>query len=163
MPMMPPWLCVTPDGEWYKVGAGMKGVWLAGLMNPQPIAITSRTIDTLMMTMIELTTADSWVPRISSAVRIARMNTAGTFMMPCTPVSAITSNGECVHSYGIRGPNHARTRLAYSLHAIATVAAPTAYSSTRSQPMIQATSSPMVAYENVYALPAIGIIDANSA
>ena len=28
-----------------------------------------------------------------------------------------------------------------------TVAAPTAYSSTRSQPMIQATSSPIVAYE----------------
>ena len=33
----------------------------------------------------------------------------------------------------------------------------------RSQPMIQATSSPIVAYEYVYALPAIGIIDAISA
>src|SRR5678815_5293686 len=109
--------------------------------------ITSSTIDTLTTTMMLLTTADSWVPRISNAVRIARMNTAGTFMMPCAPVSAITSNGEWVHSYGIRGPNQAMTRLAYSLQAMATVAAPTAYSSTRSQPMIHATSSPIVTYE----------------
>ena len=29
--------------------------------------------------------------------------------------------------------------------------------------MIHATNSPIVAYEYVYALPAIGIIDANSA
>ncbi len=42
-------------------------------------------------------------------------------------------------------PNHSSTRLKYSLHAMATVAAPTAYSSTRSQPMIQATNSPIVA------------------
>ena len=33
----------------------------------------------------------------------------------------------------------------YSLHAIPTVAAPTAYSSTRSQPMIHASNSPIVA------------------
>ena len=55
------------------------------------------------------------------------------------------------------------TRLKYWLHAIATVAAPTAYSSTRSQPIIHAMNSPIVAYEYVYALPAMGIIEANSA
>ena len=38
---------------------------------------------------------------------------------------------------------------ACSLHAIATVAAPMAYSSTRSQPMIHAMNSPIVAYEYV--------------
>ena len=43
-----------------------------------------------------------------------------------------------------------------------TVVAATAYSNTRSQPITHATSSPMVAYEYVYALPDTGIIDANS-
>ena len=60
----------------------MNGVWFAGLMKPQPIPITSSTIATLMTTMMLLTNADSWVPRISSAVSSARMNTAGMFMIP---------------------------------------------------------------------------------
>ena len=141
----------------------MIGVWLAGLMNPHPIPITISTILTLMITIRPLTYADSFVPRMSSAVRMSRMKTAGMLMIPCAPVSCATSNGECAHWYGMRRPNHSSTRLKYSLQAIATVAAPTAYSSTRSQPMIHATSSPIVAYEYVYALPAIGIIDANSA
>ena len=45
----------------------------------------------------------------------------------------------------------------------AIVDAPSAYSSIRSQPMIQANSSPSVAYAYVYALPATGIMLANSA
>lgn len=45
----------------------------------------------------------------------------------------------------------------------ATTAVPSANSSTRSQPMIQAGSSPIEAYENVYADPATGTVDANSA
>src|SRR5690242_6614705 len=45
----------------------------------------------------------------------------------------------------------------------ATVAAPSASSRIKSQPMIQATSSPRLAYENVYAEPATGTTDANSA
>ena len=44
-----------------------------------------------------------------------------------------------------------------------TVAAPKAYSSTRSQPMIHAMSSPSVAYVYVYALPEIGILLETSA
>ena len=39
---------------------------------------------------------------------------------------------------GCASRSHSSTRLKYSLQAIATVAAPTAYSRTRSQPMIQA-------------------------
>jgi len=116
-------------------------------MNPHPIAITISTMLTLMMTMMLLTTADSWVPRIKSAVSANRIAIAGMLMMPCTPVPCIASSGEWDHSYGMRIPNHSSTRLKYSLHAIATVAAPTAYSSTRSQPMIHAISSPIVAYE----------------
>src|ERR1043165_4508153 len=136
----------------------MNGVWLAGLMNPHPNTITSRTIVTLVITIRLLTKADSRVPRISSADSSARMTIAGMLTMPLTP--PMDSNGEWRNSYGMSHPTYPSTRLKYSLHAIATVAAPTAYSSTRSQPMIQAISSPMVAYEYVYALPAIGIIEA---
>ena len=45
----------------------------------------------------------------------------------------------------------------------ATVLAPSASSRMRSQPMIQATSSPRLAYEKVYADPATGTVLANSA
>ena len=44
-----------------------------------------------------------------------------------------------------------------------TVAAPRAYSSTRSQPIIQAKNSPSVAYVYVYALPEIEIFLETSA
>src|SRR5207302_9319019 len=53
--------------------------------------------------------------------------------------------------------------MKYPLHPEATVAAPKAYSSTRSQPMIHAKTSPNVAHPYVYADPATGIIDENSA
>jgi len=45
----------------------------------------------------------------------------------------------------------------------ATVDTLSAYSRIRSQPMIHAMNSPIVAYAYVYALPAIGTIAANSA
>src|SRR5690606_38298706 len=45
----------------------------------------------------------------------------------------------------------------------ATTAVPSANSRTRSQPMIQAGSSPREEYENVYADPATGTVEANSA
>ncbi len=138
---------MTPCIVVYVVGAGMYGVWFAGLMNPQPIAITISTIVTLVMTMMPLTNADSCVPRMSSSVRTSRIPTAGTFMMPCSCVPGITSSGECDHTNGTCMPTKSSTLLKYSLHAIATVAAPTAYSSTRSQPMIHAMNSPIVAYE----------------
>ena len=43
-------------------------------------------------------------------------------------------------------PKYSSSLLRYSLHAMPTVAAPIAYSRIRSQPMIQAASSPIVAY-----------------
>ena len=127
------------------VGSGMYGVWLAGLMKPQPIAITMTTMATLTTTIRPLTKADSWVPRMSRAESSARITTAGTFMIPEMSVPGMVSKGECVHWYPSSMPKKPRTRLKYSVQAMATVEAPTAYSSTRSQPMIQATNSPMVA------------------
>ncbi len=72
-------------------------MWFAGSMKPQPMAITSRTIATLMTTMMLLMSADSFVPRMSSADSRPRMMTAGMFMMPVTSLPTITSNGEWDH------------------------------------------------------------------
>src|SRR5262252_4501840 len=113
-------------------------------MKPQPITITISTMLTLVMTMIVLTNADSWVPRMSSIDNSARMMMAGMLTRPDTP-AAECSSGEWLHWYGTLVPKNSSTLLKYSLQAIATVAAPTAYSSTRSHPMIQATNSPIVA------------------
>src|SRR5437588_2590390 len=151
-----------PCGVTYVVGDGIKGVWFAGLMNPHPMPMKSKTMLTFRITIRPLTKADSFVPRISSAVSRRRMKTAGMFIIPYAPFGSC-SKGECDHWYGMRIPNHSSTRFAYSLQAIETVDAATAYSRIKSQPMIHATNSPIVAYEYVYALPATGIIDANSA
>ena len=56
----------------------------------------------------------------------------------------ILSKGEWHHSYGMAPPSKL---FKYSLHAMETVAAPSAYSITNAHPMIQATSSPMVTNE----------------
>jgi hypothetical protein len=55
------------------------------------------------------------------------------------------------------------TTRKYCDHPEATVAAPNESSSMRSQPIIHAISSPRLAYENVYAEPATGTVEANSA
>src|SRR5688572_7821765 len=136
-----------PCGVTYVAASGMNGVWLAGLMKLQPMPMNIRTMAVFRITIRPLTKADSFVPRISRRVRTRMMITDGTFIMPETPDTGSVSKGECDHWYGIRMPNHSSTRLAYSLQAMATVAAATAYSRIKSQPMIQATSSPIVAYE----------------
>src|SRR4051812_23639025 len=130
----------------------MYGVWLAGSMKLQPSTMISTTIATLVITIRLLTNADSFMPRTSNRLSISTMNSAGTFMMPWTAAplaSVIDSNGEWHHWYGMvwLPGRYSSSLLRYSLHAIATVAAPMPYSSTRSQPMIHAISSPIVAYE----------------
>src|SRR5687768_4720262 len=60
-------------------------------------------------------------------------------------------------------PTECSRLLKYADQPTATVAAANRYSSTRFQPMNQATSSPSVAYEYEYALPETGSIAANSA
>ena len=57
-------------------------MWLAGLMKPQPIAMNSTTIATLVITIRPLTNADSRMPRISSSVSTSTMNSAGRLMIP---------------------------------------------------------------------------------
>ena len=59
--------------------------------------MTATTMDTVVTTITVFTNDDSAVPRASSSDRISRMASAGTFMIPCTPVAAITSKGEWLH------------------------------------------------------------------
>src|SRR3954468_6438632 len=153
MPQNPPNACVTPWLSTTSVAGGMYGVWLAGSMKPQPSTMIRITIATLVITIRLLTNADSFMPRISSRLSISTMNSAGMFMMPCettAPLASLSdSSGEWHHWYGMvwLPGRYSSSLLRYSLHAIATVAAPMPYSSTRSQPMIHAISSPIVAYE----------------
>ncbi len=72
------------------------------------------------------------------------MITATMLMLPGTG-----SNGEATIPCGKLIPNDTRMELKVAAQLTETVAAPTAYSSTSAQPMIQATSSPRVAYEYV--------------
>src|SRR5215204_5709920 len=108
---------MIPVGVVYVVASGIIGVWFAGLMKPQPTAITIRTMVTFTTTMMAFTNADSFVPRISSADSRPRMMMAGMFMIPVRSLPAIVSKGEWDHWYGIRKPNQSSTRFRYSLHA----------------------------------------------
>src|SRR6266699_3745134 len=104
----------------------MNGCQLAGLMAWAAPTMNRRTTATFTNTITLLTLADSLIPMTSSVVMIAMMMTAGRLK------TAVTLD-----------PSASETT--YPDHPIATVTAPSAYSSTRSQPMIQANTSPRVA------------------
>src|SRR3712207_3894881 len=109
---------------------------------------------TLIAVNTMLTRAEIFVPTASSVISTTTSSSApqSNSMPPPPPTAVLTSR-----------PTRASTFCRYCDQPLATTAAPTANSSTRSQPMIQAMNSPKVAYENVYALPATGTVDANSA
>src|SRR6266404_4487321 len=124
-------------------------------MWPSPTATTSRMIVTLRMT-------------INTAGRLihAPVKTSPALVHPATAATTFA----CVHHWvgepaswaGNERPKLLSSDTKWPDQPTPTVAAPAAYSSTRSHPMIQATISPMVAYEEVYALPATGTADAIS-
>src|ERR1041385_5286632 len=109
---------------------------------------------------------------ISATMKMAgRLTTPPVTLKPCTrqpalvPTSVASHHryGAAVNETGRWMPKFWSRATKYEDHPAPTVDAPIAYSSTRSQPMIQAMNSPMVAYEYVYALPATGTADAISA
>src|SRR5690242_15845053 len=97
----------------------------------------------LSPTMTRLAPALSRTPRTSSSVIASTMNTAGRLKTP-------PSDGDLLIASGMLQPNaESRNALTLPPQPTATPATDTPYSRIRSQPMIQATSSPMVAYEYV--------------
>jgi hypothetical protein len=93
--------------------------------------MTTRTTVTLINVMTALTFDDNLVPSASNVVTIATMTTA--------PQSRFSGPS------AISPPANPKTSPRYVDQLLTTVAAPTANSSTRSQPMIHATTSPKLA------------------
>src|SRR4051812_44232829 len=119
-------------------------------MNDHPTAMNTNTTPTFKLTIMALISAEPFVPRMMILVTSTTIKAAGRLMMPRTtsPFAALeVSNGDRMSCGGRYKPNQERNLVKYCDQLIATVAAPTAYSSIRSQPIIHAKSSPMVAYE----------------
>jgi hypothetical protein len=107
------------------------------------------TTATFTITITALTRADSWMPTTSRTVAAAAMSIAGrlTTAVAAVPSASTTAvPGAALNSGGNWTPKSASRLTTYPDQPTATVAAPKAYSRIKSQPMIQATSSPSVAY-----------------
>ena len=107
----------------------------------------SKITVTLIKTIILLNLADSLIPTTNKVVIRTTMKTAGKLMNApeaCQPFTSKT-NGLWHMEGGITIPKSAKKLVTYPAHPTATVADPKRYSRIKSQPMIQATNSPMVA------------------
>src|SRR6266513_5921483 len=133
--------------------------------------MNSATTVSFSATMKLLTVADSLIPTTSTNDMIATIAIAGRFTMdpvefrPAVPQPATprTTSDASHHRNGAEVSAAGRWMLTFSSRPTKypdqptpTVDAPIAYSRTRSQPMIHAMNSPIVAYAYVYALPATG-------
>ena len=109
-------------------------------MNPHPRTINTRTTATFKITRILLINADSFVPFINSKDSKQIIKIAGKLTIPPS-----LSHGPCKSAVGISIPKLCKNLETYCDQLAATVAAPRAYSKTKSQPIIQAINSPIVA------------------
>src|SRR5688572_8362533 len=145
---------------------GMKGCQLSVLMYAAPKPMKSSSTSTFTMTIAALAPADSRMPITRSAVTATTTSTAGRLNSAVTVpplASAMLAPVGPVSCGGIDSPTSLSSETTSPDHPTATVDALNEYSRMRSQPMIQAKISPSVAYAYVYALPATGIMLANSA
>ena len=116
-------------------------------MPPRPMI--DRTTVTLMTTITALTRADSWMPITSNAVAAMEISIAGRLnsavadepsaSTTAVPGAALTSGGKAM-------PISARNDTTYPTSRRRPSRRQARTPSTRSQPMIHATSSPSVAY-----------------
>src|SRR5262245_64494893 len=118
-------------------------------MNWQPMTTNTRMMVTLRRTMMVFNRADSRMPKIKMSEVRTTMNTAGRLTNPCAndPSAKVTiSNGGDANRTGNEMPSNFKIWTKVADQLTETVAADTAYSSTRSQPIIHARYSPIVAY-----------------
>ena len=94
----------------------------------------------MVITMTVLVRALSLIPAIRSAATPATSTTAGTFTLPPSP------GGSAIEAGSVMPKSESSSSFRYAPQPTATAATETPYSRIRSQPMIQATSSPIVAY-----------------
>src|SRR5262249_50737841 len=129
------------------VFSGMKGCQFAVSMKNAPAPMTMSTTATLMTTIAALTDADSLTPTINSAVTATVMSTAGRLKTAVTvapPASCTAVPGAALSAAGKLKPSWLSSVTRLPDHPTATVAAPSAYSRIRSQPITHATNSPSV-------------------
>src|SRR5438034_9464219 len=139
---------VQPKAPRSPVFGGMNGCQLAGFTACAANTMNSTTTASLMKTMTLLVVADSLMPMTSSVVTRAMMTTAGrlntaVMLVPSAHCTTVPRAPDGAH--GTSSPMSCRNDTTYPDQPMATVTAPRAYSSTRSQPMIQAKISPSVA------------------
>src|SRR5947209_10802256 len=128
VPELPPGAGFEPDG-------GMNGCRFFEWKYDRPATMTSRMIESLIATITAFTVLDVRIPRHSSPAISSTITAANTlWWSPYIQVGTWRFHGE-----------ELSTTLKYCDQPEATVAAPSASSSIRSQPMIQATSSPRLA------------------
>src|ERR1041385_1254050 len=118
--------------------------------------MTMATMTSLIATMAALNVALSRMPFTRTTVRMNVMRTAGRskyepvetmpVVLQSPPRLMHKLNGAVETAGGTLKPNSGVNSWKCADQPCATVAEPTAYSRTRSQPMIQANSSPSVAY-----------------
>src|SRR5262244_2922186 len=127
----------------------MNGCQFAVLTYAAPPTITMTTTATLMKTIAVLTFADSLMPTTISAVTTAVMITAGRLKTAVTGPAAVATTvpGAAANRAGKSTPTKSCRKLVrFPDQPTATVAAPSAYSRIKSQPITHATNSPSVAY-----------------
>src|SRR5689334_24177598 len=134
---------------------GANGTQLAGFTSMPPTTRNVRMAPIFTITITLLASADSRTPRTSSSVRTKTIKKPG--ILKYAPVHFPAAHTGLAHWSGRFTPKAASCALAYPLNPTATATFETTYSRIRSQPMIHAKISPSVAYEYVYAPPAIGI------
>ena len=131
---------MTPAAEVMpSVPCGLKGVKLPLLNAVKAVTMKKSRTRSLTPTMIVLTRALSRVPRTSSRVIASTMKTAGRLKTPPSDGDFAMASGSVTPKVG------SRNSLTLPPQPTATAATETPYSRMRSQPMMKATSSPMVA------------------
>src|SRR2546422_5298629 len=128
--------------------SGMNGCQLAGFTYAAPPTMTISTTASLTRTIAELTLADSLMPITMRIVTAMVMSTAGMLMMASglQPAMLMNQQGAAANAGGMSMPAKSCRKLERCPdQPTATVAAPSAYSRIRSQPMIHAMNSPSVA------------------
>src|SRR6476469_207433 len=126
----------------------MNGCHSDGTTKNEPITMMASTTPTLMATITPLTRDDSRMPITRSVVAASDTRMAGTLTSAVTvepSARVMTVPGAATNRAGSGIPMSWNSDTTYADQPTATVAAPSAYSRTRSQPIIHATSSPSVA------------------
>ena len=119
---------------------GAKGEKWSPLKAENATTMKKSSTASFVITMTVFERADSRMPAISTPATASTSSADGTFTSPPSP------GGSEIDSLRLMPKSESSSSVRYAPQPTATAATETPYSRIRSQPMIQASSSPMVAY-----------------